>query len=45
MVILSGLPFNQIKEVKDNYFFYRISNKIDDYFQRVVSSNEEKTKN
>lgn len=36
MVILSRLSFNQIKEVKDNYFFYKISNNIDDYFQGVV---------
>ena len=42
--ILYSLSLNQIKEVKDNNLFYKISNSISDYFQGVVISNEEKIK-
>ena len=42
--ILYSLSLNQIKEVKDNNLFYKISNSISDYFQGVVTSNEEKIK-
>ena len=42
--ILYSLSLSQIKEVKDNNLFYKISNSISDYFQGVVVSNEEKIK-
>ena len=42
--ILYSLSYNQIKEVKDNNLFYKISNSISDYFQSVVMANEEKIK-
>ena len=42
--ILYSLSLSQIKEVKDNNLFFKISNSISDYFQSVVASNEEKIK-
>ena len=43
--ILYSLSLKQIKEVKDNNLFIKISNSICDYLQGVVVSNEEKIKN
>jgi hypothetical protein len=42
--ILYSLSLNQIKEVKDNNLFLKISNSISDYLEGVVSANEEKIK-
>ena len=42
--ILYSLSLKQIKEVKDNNLFIKISNSICDYLQGVVVSNEEKIK-
>ena len=42
--ILYSLSLSQIKEVKDNNLFFKISNSISDYFQSVVVANEEKIK-
>ena len=42
--ILYSLSLAQIKEVKDNNLFLKISNSISDYLQSVVVSNEEKIK-
>ncbi len=42
--ILYSLSLSQIKEVKDNNLFFKISNSISDYLQGVVISNEEKIK-
>ena len=40
--ILYSLSLKQIKEVKDNNLFIKISNSISDYLQSIVVSNEEK---
>ena len=40
--ILYSLSLSQIKEVKDNNLFLKISNSISDYLQSLVVSNEEK---
>ena len=40
--ILYSLSLSQIKEVKDNNLFLKISNSISDYLQGIVVSNEEK---
>ena len=40
--ILYSLSLKQIKEVKDNNLFFKISSSITDYFQSVVIANEEK---
>ena len=40
--ILYSLSLKQIKEVKDNNLFIKISNSISDYLQSVVAANEEK---
>ena len=42
--ILYSLSLSQIKEVKDNNLFIKISNSITDYLQSAVASNEEKIK-
>ena len=42
--ILYSLSLKQIKEVKDNNLFIKISNSISDYLQSVVVANEEKIK-
>ena len=42
--ILYSLSLSQIKEVKDNNLFLKISNSISDYLEGVVSANEEKIK-
>ena len=42
--ILYSLSLKQIKEVKDNNLFIKISNSISDYLQSVVAANEEKIK-
>ena len=40
--ILYSLSLKQIKEVKDNNLFFKISSSIADYFQSIVITNEEK---
>ena len=40
--ILYSLSLKQIKEVKDNNLFVKISNSISDYLQSIVVANEEK---
>ena len=40
--ILYSLSLKQIKEVKDNNLFIKISNSISDYLQSIVIANEEK---
>ena len=42
--ILYSLSLSQIKEVKDNNLFLKISNSISDYLQSVVVSNKEEIK-
>ena len=40
--ILYDLSLQQIKEVKDNNLFFKISNSITDYLQGIVEANEDK---
>ena len=40
--ILYSLSLKQIKEVKDNNLFFKISSSITDYFQSIVIANEDK---
>ena len=42
--ILYSLSLSQIKEVKDNNLFLKISNSISDYLESVVAANQEKFK-
>ena len=42
--ILYSLSLSQIKEVKDNNLFLKISNSISDYLESVVAANKEKIK-
>jgi len=43
--ILFSLSLTQLKEVKDNNLFYKISNSISDYLEGAIKSNEEKIQN